>query len=74
MGWIEERGRVLRWVVLLLVTGCATVAPYEREVLSRPDMALDHNGALVGAEHHATETREGSRGGLGGGGGGCGCN
>jgi hypothetical protein len=54
--------------------GCATVAPYERETLSRADMELDRDEALGRAEGHATEVREGASGGLGAGGGGCGCN
>jgi hypothetical protein len=56
------------------VTGCATVAPYERERLARPDMDLGRNpDAKAGAEH-ATAYREGSSGALGASGGGCGCN
>lgn len=61
-------------LILLFVSGCVTVQPYEREVLARPDMQLDSNAALGHAEGHAIEVREGSSGGLGGGGGGCGCN
>lgn len=71
--------RARRWglVVALFVAsgaGCATVAPYERETLSRADMELDRDEALGRAEGHATEVREGASGGLGAGGGGCGCN
>jgi len=58
----------------VLASGCATVAPYERETLSRADMELDRDEALGRAEGHATEVREGASGGLGAGGGGCGCN
>lgn len=54
--------------------GCATVAPYEREVHARADMQFDANPDTAAAEAHSTETREGSSGGFGGGGGGCGCN
>lgn len=57
-----------------LVGGCATISPYERERLSRPDMALGSSPELMQAEGHATEVREGAMGGLGGAGGGCGCN
>ena len=58
----------------LLGAGCATVAPYERERLARPDMEAGRNpDAKAGAEH-ATAYREGSSGGLGASGGGCGCN
>jgi hypothetical protein len=63
-------------LVLLAVAvgGCATILPFERERLSRPDMALASSPELMSAEGHATEVREGAVGGLGGGGGGCGCN
>jgi hypothetical protein len=56
------------------LAGCATVAPYEREVHARPDMQFDPNPDTAAAEAHSTQTREGSSGGFGGGGGGCGCN
>jgi hypothetical protein len=57
-----------------LTSGCATVAPYERERLAARDMALGGPPELGRAEGHATEVREGAAGGLGGAGGGCGCN
>lgn len=63
-----------RLLLGLTLASCATVAPYERETLSRPDMELDRDEALGRAEAHATEVREGASGGFGGGGGGCGCN
>ncbi len=56
------------------LSGCATILPFERERLSRPDMALASSPELMSAEGHATEVREGAMGGLGGAGGGCGCN
>ena len=65
---------LLALVSLLLITGCATIQPWERERLARPDMALASSPELMSAEGHATEVREGAIGGLGGGGGGCGCN
>ncbi len=55
-------------------TGCARVAPYERETLARPDMALGHSGDLVAGEEHAIAYREGSSGSGEAKGGGCGCN
>ncbi|MEM9191395.1 MAG: DUF4266 domain-containing protein [Myxococcota bacterium] len=58
----------------LFAGGCATVQPWERENLARPDMTFDANAHLGAAEAHAADTREGSSGGFGGGGGGCGCN
>jgi hypothetical protein len=68
----------MRWFYALLAiamcTGCSTVAPYERERLSRADMLLDRNPDAVAGEQHATEYREGSSGAVGASGGGCGCN
>jgi Domain of unknown function (DUF4266) len=70
--------RVARAVVLWLITasaaGCATVAPYERERLTKPDMTLGGNGDANAGADHATAYREGSSGALGASGGGCGCN
>jgi hypothetical protein len=54
--------------------GCATVAPYERERLAKPDMQLERNGDASAGEEHATAYREGSSGGGSSAGGGCGCN
>jgi predicted component of type VI protein secretion system len=59
---------------LVVLTGCATVAPYERERLARRDMQLDRNPELNAGQEHATDYREGSSGGEGTSGGGCGCN
>ena len=58
----------------LLLGGCATVAPYERERLASRDMELDRNVDLVSGQQHATAYREGSSGAEGASGGGCGCN
>lgn len=69
------------WLVALVAlvcalcgTGCATVAPYERERLARPDMELGRNGDAEAGQEHAEAYREGSSGGMGSSGGGCGCN
>jgi len=60
--------------LLLTASACATVAPYERERLARPDMELGRNADAKAGEEHATAYREGSSGGMGSSGGGCGCN
>lgn len=64
------------WIGLIVLAGagCATVAPYERERLARPDMSLDRDRDASAGEQHATEYREGSSGAVGASGGGCGCN
>jgi hypothetical protein len=58
----------------VLGQGCATVAPYEREHLAKPDMDLARNPDAAAGEEHATNYREGSTGAMGASGGGCGCN
>jgi hypothetical protein len=55
-------------------TACVRVAPYERERLSRKDMALGQHADLVAGEEHAVAYREGSSGSGEAKGGGCGCN
>jgi len=69
-------GRHLALVVLALVVlgGCANVAPYERETLARRDMQLQRNPDASAGELHSNAYREGSAGGEGSSGGGCGCN
>ncbi len=66
--------RLLALAALLWGAGCATVAPYERERLARPDMELGRNGDAEAGQEHAEAYREGSSGGMGSSGGGCGCN
>ncbi len=64
-------------LALALGTGCASVAPYEREILATSRMRLDGDPDEVGLERTRVRTREeGHIGGApgGGGGGGCGCN
>jgi hypothetical protein len=60
--------------VTLTTGACATVAPYERERLARPDMDVGRNSDAKAGEEHATAYREGSSGAMGSSGGGCGCN
>jgi hypothetical protein len=66
--------KVIVGIVLGMLSGCATVAPYERERLARRDMELDRNPELSAGQQHATAYREGSTGAEGSSGGGCGCN
>lgn len=55
-----------------VATGCATVAPYERQKLAHPTMtAADTTGF---GEAHLRAISEGATGGSGGTGSGCGCN
>jgi len=68
--------RVLLFLFLLLIflSGCARVQPYERETLSKPIMQFDSDKEEAGAREHFLNSLEGSSGGFGVGGGGCGCN
>ncbi len=50
------------------------VQPNDRDILSRPGMALLDNPKEVTSMNHMFNAREGSVGGFGGAGGGCGCN
>ncbi|MCA9613646.1 MAG: DUF4266 domain-containing protein [Sandaracinus sp.] len=67
---------MVRWLLLAAIglSGCARVAPYERETLARRDMEPGRDGDLRGGEEHAHAYREGSSGGGGVTSGGCGCN
>jgi uncharacterized protein YceK len=56
------------------VSGCASVAPWERGILAKPQMALDPYPLQSGARMHAYGSREaGASANSEGGGGGCGC-
>jgi hypothetical protein len=61
-------------VCALTLSGCARVAPYQRETLARRDMELGTNPDLAAGEEHGLAYREGSSGGGAAKGGGCGCN
>ena len=57
----------------LLLSGCTTVQPWERERLSDPNMMFDENPLDKGAQLHFLFIREGTEGGDGSQSGGCGC-
>jgi len=56
----------------LLLSGCS-VAPWERGVLSKPQMALDAHPLQTELRGHAYGSREAATGSSVGAGGGCGC-
>ncbi len=60
----------------LFLTACGSIGvkPWQREVLSRPDMRLDGNALDDAIDDHIYFSKEGSSGGRSFGGGGCGCN
>ncbi|MCC6874595.1 MAG: DUF4266 domain-containing protein [Sandaracinaceae bacterium] len=58
----------------LVLGGCVTVAPYEREYLASPAMNAEMEEGESSFQAHVFDSREGSSGGVGSTGGGCGCN
>jgi hypothetical protein len=58
------------------LAGCSTIGirPWERDVLARPDMALNAAPVDAALDDHIYFSREAASGGRGFGGGGCGCN
>lgn len=61
---------------LVVLSGCSSwgVKPWERNVLAKPEMALDSEPLTNAIDDHIYFSREGSSGGRGFAGGGCGCN
>ena len=57
----------------LLLYGCATVKPWEKESLSDPIMIIDENPINAGIKEHFIDYREGAEGATGAESGGCGC-
>ena len=57
-----------------LTAGCATIEPWDRDVLARPDMQLVSDPIEAATDQHIYFSKEASSGGQGFGGGGCGCN
>ncbi len=64
----------IAWLLLpLLVAGCSTVRPYEKEHLADMIMQPSGDAGEASRELKWLETREGTNGGTGGAGGGCAC-
>lgn len=57
-----------------LASGCATVHPWDRDLLAQKKMRFVPNPAMQGIDEHIYFSKEGSTGGQEVGGGGCGCN
>jgi hypothetical protein len=64
---------VIAFLVGVSLCGCASVAPWERGYLARPDMGLDPS-APARALDKTYASKEAAAGGGAVGGGGCGCN
>jgi hypothetical protein len=59
--------------VCVLLGGCATVPPWERGNLAKPQMAFDQSPADSALRAHAYSSREAAASDIVGAGGGCGC-
>lgn len=69
--------RSLVFYLLLIVissSGCTTVQPWEKDLLSDPAMALVPDPLEAAIDDHIYFSKEASSGGRGFSGGGCGCN
>ena len=63
-------------VAAALSAGCAPVGVkiWERDILAKPEMQLDHAAVDRSMDDHIYFSKEAASGGRGFGGGGCGCN
>ncbi len=59
---------------LLALPGCTVVKPWDRDMLSRQDMAFDADPLETSRRNHVYFSKEATPPGGGAGGGGCGCN
>ncbi|MCF7971979.1 MAG: DUF4266 domain-containing protein [Methylococcaceae bacterium] len=60
--------------LLVFLSACTQVKPWERGNLALPQMALEGDAQEAGVRHHTFASKESGTGGYGGAGGGCGCN
>jgi len=64
----------LSLVVVLCLSGCETVEPWERGTLARREMQWQPDPREISLQAQIFASKEASSGGLGAAGGGCGCN
>jgi len=72
---------IIRWKLRLLLIflsftafGCATIHPWDRDLLAEKKMSLNPSPMVRAVDNHIYFSKEGSTGGDDIGGGGCGCN
>lgn len=66
--------RRLLLVATLLLAACASVKPWEKGYLAKPNMAFDPDPLEARQRNHIYASKEAASGGVGVGNGGCGCN
>jgi len=78
MSKISSRLRVVMVTgVLTVISGCSSiepVQPWEKGILSRPEMTFNTDSLDTAFTEHVYFSKEAASGGAGVGGGGCGCN
>jgi hypothetical protein len=72
---VRRRAPIAALLLLVsLAPGCASVRPWERDILARDDMAWEPDPLEAQLRNHVYWSKEASLPGGGAGGGGCGCN
>lgn len=66
--------RLMLGLALVLVAGCATVHPWDRDLLAQKRMSFNPTPMLRSIDDHIYFSKEASMGGVDVSGGGCGCN
>ena len=61
-------------VVLLMLSSCSSVKPWQRDYLAKPSMQWGATPMADSLQKHIYFSKEASSGGNAAGGGGCGCN
>jgi Domain of unknown function (DUF4266) len=70
----RQIGRLMIGMALLLIAGCSTVQPWDRDLLAQKKMSFNPAPMLQAVDEHIYFSKEASMGGIDAGGGGCGCN
>jgi hypothetical protein len=71
---IRQICRLMIALALLLIAGCSTVQPWDRDLLAEKKMSFIPSPMLLAIDEHIYFSKEASTGGIDAGGGGCGCN
>ena len=66
--------RLMIGLALLLMAGCSTVQPWDRDLLAEKRMSFNPAPMLQAVDEHIYFSKEAASGGRGFAGGGCGCN
>jgi hypothetical protein len=69
----EKIATLLLFVLFVWLSGCASVAPWERGNLAKPQMSLNPYPMQSSLRTHVNSAREAATGGGSTSGGGCGC-